>query len=99
MALTDSTAAPRRIVPPGSTPLLELAHAIAAALTLPGDVAEREELDYLRISRDHARAVLFAMRRIIAVRDLDNADLMTIVATIRDSTRQLSASEIGRAHV
>ena len=83
----------RRIVPPGSTPLLELAHAIAGALTLPGDVAEREEIDYLRASRDHARVVLFATRRIIADRELDDDDLMAIVATIRDSTRQLAAGD------
>jgi hypothetical protein len=80
-----------RIVPPNSTPLLELAHAIAGALTLPRDVAEREEIDYLRVSRDHARVVLFAMRRIIADRELDDDDLMAIVATIRDSTAQLAA--------
>ncbi len=30
---------PGRPVPPGSTPLHELAHAIASALTLPNDVA------------------------------------------------------------
>jgi hypothetical protein len=36
---------PVRMVPPGSTPLRELAHAIAGALTLPKDVAEREEID------------------------------------------------------
>jgi hypothetical protein len=89
--MTGPTAAPRRILPPGSTPLLELAHAIAGALTLPRDVAEREEIDYLRVSRDHARVVLFAMRRIIADRELDDDDLMAIVATIRDSTAQLAA--------
>jgi hypothetical protein len=89
--MTGSTTRPQRIVPPGSTPLLELAHAIAGALTLPHDVAEREEIDYLRVSRDHARVVLFAMRRITADRELDDDDLMTIVATIRDSTAQLAA--------
>jgi hypothetical protein len=90
--MTGPTTASQRIVPPGSTPLLELAHAIAGALTLPRDVAEREELDYLRVSRDHARVVLFAMRRIIADRELDDGDLMAIVATIRDSTAQLAAA-------
>ena len=44
-------------MPPGSTPLRELAHAVAGALTLPKDVAEREEIDYLRASRDRARIV------------------------------------------
>jgi hypothetical protein len=93
MAMTGPTAAQRRLVPPGSTPLLELAHAIAGALTLPGDVAERDELDYLRASRDHARIVLFAMRRIIADRDLDEDDVMTIAASIRHRTTQLATGD------
>ena len=91
--MTNPTAAPRRIVPPGSTPLLELAHAIAGALTLPGDVAEREEIDYLRASRDHARIVLFAMRRIIANHDLEEEDLVTIAGSIRDAAGQLAAGD------
>src|ERR1700728_2352915 len=84
---------PGRIVPPGSTPLRELAHAIAGALTLPKDVADREEIGYLRASRDHARIVLFAMRRIIADHEIENdpGDLMAVVATIRDCTDQLAA--------
>ena len=82
-----------RPVPPGSTPPRELAHAIAGALTLPNDVADHDELDYLRATRDRARIVLFAMRRIIADHDLDDDDLMSIVATIRDSTSQLAAGD------
>lgn len=82
-----------RPVPPGSTPPPELAHAIAGALTLPNDVADHDELDYLRATRDRARIVLFAMRRIIADHDLDDDDLMSIVATIRDSTSQLAAGD------
>lgn len=54
---------PGRIVPPGSTPLRELAHAIAAALTLPNDVADRVEIGYLRASRDHARIVRLTSRQ------------------------------------
>jgi|HubBroStandDraft_5_1064220.scaffolds.fasta_scaffold212518_2 hypothetical protein len=50
-----------RPVPPGSTPLRDLAHAIASALTLPNDVADLEEIAYLRASRDRARVVLFAI--------------------------------------
>ena len=41
-----------RPVPPGSTPPRELAHAIAGALTLRNDVADHDELDYLRATRD-----------------------------------------------
>jgi hypothetical protein len=86
---------PGRIVPPGSTPLRELAHAIAGALTLPNDVADREEIGYLRASRDHARIVLFAMRRIIADHEIesDPGDLMAVVATIRECTDQLAAGQ------
>jgi hypothetical protein len=95
--MNDPAIRPRRIVPPGSTPLRELAHAIAGALTLPSDVAELGELDYLRGSRDRARVVLFAMRRIIADHDLDDDDLMSIVATVRDSTTQLAAADTAAA--
>jgi hypothetical protein len=89
--MTDADTGPRRPVPPGSSPLRELAHAVAGALTLPGDVIEREELQYLRSSRARARVVLFAMRRIIDDHELDDDDLMAIVATIRDHTSQLAA--------
>jgi hypothetical protein len=97
--MNDPAIRPRRIVPPGSTPLRELAHAIAGALTVPNDLAELGELDYLRGSRDRARVVLFAMRRIIADHDhdLDDDDLMSIVATIRDSTTQLAAADTAAA--
>lgn len=79
---------PGRPVPPGSTPLRELAHAIASALTLPNDVADLEEIDYLRASRDRARVVLLAMRRIIADHEIENdpGDVMAVAATIRDCT-------------
>jgi hypothetical protein len=79
-----------RLVPPGSTPLRELAHAIAGALTLPNDVTDRDEIDYLRASRDHARIVLFAMRRIIADHEIedDPGDVMAVAASIRDCTGQ-----------
>jgi len=39
-------------VPPGSTPLREMAHAVAIALTLPNPATTRDELTYLRIMRD-----------------------------------------------
>jgi hypothetical protein len=95
--MNDPAIRPRRIVPPGSTPLRELAHAIAGALTVPNDLAELGELDYLRGSRDRARVVLFAMRRIIADHDLDDDDLMSIVATVRDSTTQLATADTAAA--
>jgi hypothetical protein len=86
---------PGRIVPPGSTPLRELAHAIAGALTLPNDVADLEEVGYLRASRDRARVVLFAMRRIIADHEIENdpGDVMAVVATIRECIRQPASEQ------
>jgi hypothetical protein len=88
-----------RLVPPGSTPLRELAHAIAGALTLPNDVTERDEIDYLRASRDHARIVLFAMRRIIADHEIENdpGDVMAVAESIRDCTGQLAAGDTAAA--
>jgi phage/plasmid primase-like uncharacterized protein len=82
-------------MPPGSTPLRELAHAVAGALTLPNDVADREEIDYLRAGRDRARIVLFAMRRIIADHEIENdpGDVLAVAATIRDHTGLLAAGQ------
>jgi hypothetical protein len=82
---------PPRIVPPGGTPLRELAHAIAMALTLPRPATERDELSYLRITRDRARLVLLACRKIIADREIedDEADVMAVVASVRDQVTQL----------
>jgi hypothetical protein len=80
-------------VPPVSTPMRELAVAIAGALTLPDQVTTLSEENYLRISRDHARLVLFTMRRITAAPGLNDADLMAVVASLRERTGQLA---IGR---
>jgi len=76
-------------VPPNSTPLRELAHAIADALTLPKPATTCDELTYLRISRDHARVVRQAMRRLLADREAGDGDIMITVATLRDETAQL----------
>jgi hypothetical protein len=86
---------PARIVPPGSTQLRELAHAIAGALTLPNDVADLKEIDYLRASRERVRIVLFAMRRIIADHEIENdpGDVMAVAASIRDYTGQKGAGQ------
>lgn len=93
----NATTRPRRDVPSGGTPLRELAHAIAQALTLPDNVVSQAEPAYLRVSRDRARVVLFGMRRIIADRELDDDDLMSIVATIRDQTGQLADGDASPA--
>jgi hypothetical protein len=52
-----------------------------------------EELTYLRISRDRDRVVLFGYKRLLADHELDDRDLMVIVASLRDMTTQLPADQ------
>jgi hypothetical protein len=78
-----------RPMPPGSTVLRELAHAVDQALTLPGPATTRDEVTYLRIARDRARLVRAAMLRILDDREAGAADVMAIVATLREETAQL----------
>jgi hypothetical protein len=83
---------PIRQVPPGSTPLRELAHAIANALALPRPAATRDELTYLRIVRNRARLVQFAMQRILADREIEDTpgDVMAAVTTLREQVAELA---------
>ena len=78
-----------RPVPPGSTLLRELAHVIADALALPAPATTRDELTYLRISRDRARLVLLACRRLLADREAGDRDVMLAVTSLRDQVAQL----------
>jgi uncharacterized iron-regulated protein len=80
---------PARQVPPGSTPLRELAHAIDQALALPRAATFRDEVTYLRIIRDRARLVRQATRRIADDHEAGDADVMTAVAVLRDETARL----------
>jgi hypothetical protein len=70
-------------VPPGSTPLRELAHAVDRALTLPAPATTRDELTYLRILRDRVRLVRHAMRQVLADREADDSDVMLVVFSLR----------------
>lgn len=79
--MTDGPIPP---VPP-STPLRELTSAVADALTLSAPATQKDELTYLRLSRDRARLVLFACRRIQA----SDRDVMAAVATLRDQAAEL----------
>ena len=78
-----------RHVPPGSTPLRELAHAVDQALALPAPATTRDELCYLRVHRDRARLVRQAMRRVLADREVGDDDIMAIVTSLRDQAAQL----------
>lgn len=82
---------PRRMVPPGSSPMRELSAAIDSALTLPTPATQRDELTYLRLHRDRARLVLLAVRRIVRDREIedDPEDIMGVVASLREQAAQL----------
>lgn len=82
---------PARDVPPGSSPLRELACAIDQALALPKAAPERDELTCLRLSRDRARLVREIAREIIRHPDIehDPRDVMALVVRLRREAPQL----------
>ena len=88
---TDHAAVP--MIPPNSSALREFCRAIGDALTLPTPATEKDELTYLRISRDRARLVMFACKRILADREADDRDIMAAVSSIREESRQLPADQ------
>ena len=81
------------VVPTGSSALREFCRAIEAALTLAAPATTKDELTYLRISRDRARVVLFGCKRVLADHELDDRDLMAITASLRDLTTQLPVDQ------
>jgi hypothetical protein len=81
------------LVPPGSSALREFCRAIEHALTLAAPATTNDELTYLRISRDRARAVLLGCKRVLANQEIDDRDLLAIVASLRDLTNQLPADQ------
>jgi len=80
---------PVRPVPPGSSATRELLTAIAQTLTLPRPATTKDELTYLRISRDRARLVLLTCRRVLADREADERDIMITVTQLREDAGQL----------
>jgi hypothetical protein len=78
---------------PGGSALREFCRAVEAALTLAVPATMKDELTYLRISRDRARVVLFGCKRVLADHELDERDLMAIVASLRDMITQLPADQ------
>lgn len=80
---------PVRPVPPGSSAARELLSAIAQTLTLPTPASTKDELTYLRISRDRARLVLLTCRRVLADREADERDIMITVTQLREDAGQL----------
>jgi hypothetical protein len=88
---TDGPKAPVEL--PGGRALREFCRAIEAALTLAAPATTKDELTYLRISRDRARVVLFGCKRVLADHELDDRDLMAIAASLRDMITQLPADQ------
>jgi hypothetical protein len=88
---TDGPTAP--VVLPSRNALREFCQAIEAALTLATPATTKDELTYLRISRDRARVVLFGCKRVLADDEVDERDLMAIAASLRDMTTQLPADQ------
>lgn len=89
--MTDDNPHPARIpvVPPGSSVLRELCHAVSDTLALPRPATERDEVTYLRILRDRSRLVRQVLRRVLADRELGDLDIMIAVASLRDQAAQL----------
>jgi hypothetical protein len=88
--VTDSPIPP---LPPGSTPLRQLARTIDQVLTLPAIAGLREEVVYLRILRDRTRLVRGAMQRILRDCDADDLDVMVIVGQLREQAGELGNSD------
>jgi hypothetical protein len=74
---------PRRDVPPNSTANRELLLTIVRALELPAPATTKDELTYLRLSRDRARCCLWACKTALS-RDTDDLDIMATVASLRE---------------
>jgi len=69
--------------PPGSTPCRVLILAIAETLTIPPPATHRDEVTYLRLSRDRARLVISACRRVLDDREAGDRDLLIAADTLR----------------
>jgi hypothetical protein len=88
---TDGPKAPVEL--PRGGALREFCRAIETALTLATPATTKDELTYLRISRDRARVVLFGCKRVLADHELDDRALMAIAASLRDMITQLPADQ------
>ena|ERR1700733_2063652 len=80
------------MVPPGSSPQREMFRAIQDALALPAPAATRDELTYLRASRDRSRLVRTTMNRLLRDRELSDRDLLVAAAALRGAAADLPDS-------
>jgi hypothetical protein len=95
MPLPDQPAV--RPIPPGSSPMRELCHAVDQALALPAPATVRDETTYLRILRDRVRLVRSAIRRLLADREAEDGDVMLAAASLRDEAAQLGDDQYDHA--
>jgi hypothetical protein len=74
-------------------------HAVATALTLSAPATQRDELTYLRITRDRARLVLLTCRRVLADREIedDDRDVMNAVISLRGQAASLPDDQYDHA--
>jgi hypothetical protein len=69
------------------------------ALTLSAPATQRDELTYLRITRDRARLVLLTCRRVLADREIedDDRDVMNAVISLRGQAASLPDDQYDHA--
>jgi hypothetical protein len=80
------------MIPPNSSAVRELLTTIVRGLELPAPATEKDEITYLRCSRNRARAVLWACKTALH-RDTDEVDLMSTVISLRDQLADFPADE------
>ena len=79
----------------GNYSLQRLCMAVTEVLTLPPPATSEDEVTYLRISRDRARLVAFACRRISedTERGMDEALILEVVRQMKGEAQQMSADQ------
>ena len=79
---------PPTSAPSDSTPCRVLLSAVADALSLPPPATANDEVTFLRLSRDRARLVIFACRRVLLDREAHDADLLAIAGALREQAAE-----------
>lgn len=83
---------PAPMIPPNSSAVRELLSTIVRGLELPAPATVKDEVTYLRLSRNRARCVLWACKSALH-RDTDEPDLMSVVVSLRDQLADFPADE------
>jgi hypothetical protein len=80
-----------QVVPPGSSPCRELLRAVAEAITLPFPRTHADEVSYFRLRSQRASLAVQGIRRILASKDADSADMLTEASVLRELIADLPA--------